>query len=59
MPTEADTCRMYVVPGLHAAAWTDEQIAEQRTFPGPRDLWNRYRTVKGLPEALEDQLGEV
>lgn len=32
MPTEADTCRQYVVPGLYAAGWTDEQIAEQRTF---------------------------
>ena len=23
MPTEADTCRRYVVPGLYAAGWTD------------------------------------
>ncbi|MGH2517154.1 MAG: EcoAI/FtnUII family type I restriction enzme subunit R [Ktedonobacterales bacterium] len=143
MPTEADTCRMYVVPGLRAAGWTDEQIAEQRTFtdgrihvagrvakrgapkradyllfyhpsyplavveakaayrgpgdgmqqakdyartlgllfaystngrgivefdaatgsereieafPSPRDLWNRYRAAKVLPEAMENQL---
>lgn len=35
MPTEADTCRTYVVPGLYAAGWTDEQISEQGSFtPG-------------------------
>src|SRR5258706_3702632 len=32
MPSEADTCRQYVVPKLYAAGWTDDQIAEQRTF---------------------------
>ena len=32
MPTEADTCREYVLPRLTAAGWTDTQIAEQRTF---------------------------
>ena len=34
--TEADTCRMYVLPLLHKAGWTDEQIAEQRTFTDGR-----------------------
>ncbi len=34
--TEADTCRMYVLPLLHEAGWTDEQIAEQRTFADGR-----------------------
>ena len=27
--TEADTCRTYVVPRLHAAGWEDETISEQ------------------------------
>lgn len=35
MPTEADTCRTYVLPGLYRAGWTDEQIREQVSFtPG-------------------------
>ncbi len=28
MITEADTCRKYVVPKLHAAGWTDDQMEE-------------------------------
>jgi type I restriction enzyme R subunit len=34
MPTEADTCRKFVVPKLQAAGWEDEphSIAEQRWF---------------------------
>jgi type I restriction enzyme R subunit len=35
MPSEADTCRRYVVPALYTAGWTDEQIREQVSFtPG-------------------------
>jgi type I site-specific restriction endonuclease len=35
MPTEADTCRTYIVPKLHAAGWEDDLIAEQRVIaPG-------------------------
>lgn len=35
MPTEADTCRTHVLPGLYKAGWTDEQIREQLSFtPG-------------------------
>ena len=34
--TEADTCRRYVLPGLYAAGWTDDQISEQRTFTDGR-----------------------
>jgi len=34
--TEADTCRIYVLPLLHEAGWIDEQIAEQRTFTDGR-----------------------
>ncbi len=29
MPTEADTCRTYIVPNLHTAGWDDEYITEQ------------------------------
>jgi type I restriction enzyme, R subunit len=38
MPTEADTCRMFVVPKLQAAGWDDEphSIAEQRTITDGR-----------------------
>jgi type I restriction enzyme R subunit len=33
--TEADTCRIFVLPALYAAGWTDDQIREQVTFtPG-------------------------
>jgi type I restriction enzyme R subunit len=35
MPTEADTCRTYVLPALYAADWSDDQIREQVSFtPG-------------------------
>jgi type I restriction enzyme R subunit len=35
VPTEADTCRRYVLPALYAAGWTDDQIREQMSFtPG-------------------------
>ena len=35
-PTEADTCRMYVLPKLRSADWTDDQISEQRYFTAGR-----------------------
>jgi type I restriction enzyme R subunit len=34
--TEADTCRRYVLPKLHAASWTDNQISEQKSFTDGR-----------------------
>ena len=34
--TEADTCRVYVLPKLYAAAWTDDQIQEQHSFTDGR-----------------------
>lgn len=34
--TEADTCRVYVLPKLYASGWTDEQISEQKTFTDGR-----------------------
>jgi type I restriction enzyme R subunit len=38
MPTEADTCRLYVVPKLQAAGWDSDphSIAEQRSFTDGR-----------------------
>jgi len=32
MITEADTCRMYVLPKLRVAGWADDQIREQKYF---------------------------
>ena len=29
MPTEADTCRNYILPKLHASGWEDDLISEQ------------------------------
>ena len=29
MPSEADTCRTYILPKLHAAGWEDDFIREQ------------------------------
>ena len=36
MPTEADTCRKFVLPKLYSAGWNDEQLSEQRTFTDGR-----------------------
>ena len=38
MANEADTCRKYVLPGLYAAQWTDDQISEQKYFTDGRIL---------------------
>jgi len=34
--TEADTCRIYVLPKLREAGWTDDQIREQKYFTDGR-----------------------
>ncbi len=36
MITEADTCRMYVLPKLREAGWKDDQIREQKYFTDGR-----------------------
>ncbi|MGI8554047.1 MAG: EcoAI/FtnUII family type I restriction enzme subunit R [Dehalococcoidia bacterium] len=36
MPTEADTCRTYVLPALYRAGWTDDHIREQASFTDGR-----------------------
>ena len=39
--TEADTCRIYVLPKLYEAGWTDDQIKEQHTFTDGRVIPTR------------------
>ena len=53
--SEADTCRTYVVPKLHAAGWTDDLIAEQRMItPGRVMPLGRKHTHKasGKPDYI-------
>ncbi len=49
MSNEADTCRQYVVPGLRAAGWTEDQINEQKYFTDGRivALSNTYQRAPG------------
>ena len=53
MPTEADTCRQYVLPKLYAAGWTDEQIKEQRTFTDGRILVQGRNAKRGIPKRVD------
>ena len=39
MPTEADTCRTYIVPNLHTSGWDDEYITEQMVLTRGRMLY--------------------
>src|SRR5690349_10669936 len=55
MPTEADTCRQYVLPRLYAAGWNDDQISEQRTFTDGRILVGGARATRG-PQKRADYL---
>ena len=36
MITESDTCRKYVLPRLYDAGWSDDQIAQEKTFTDGR-----------------------
>jgi predicted acetyltransferase len=69
MPTEADTCRRFVVPKLQAAGWDNEpySIAEQRTITDGRIVLEQIekdprsfvdsltdREAKGPPIVLPD-----
>jgi type I restriction enzyme R subunit len=49
-PTEADTCRDYVVPRLKDAGWTDDQIVEQYPITDGRivKVGSRHRRGKAL-----------
>jgi type I restriction enzyme, R subunit len=53
--TEADTCRLYVLPKLYAAAWTDEQISEQKSFTDGRIVVAGTK-VKRRPQKRADYL---
>jgi type I restriction enzyme R subunit len=53
MPTEADTCREFVTPKLRQAGWTDDQIAEQRTFTAGRILVEGRLARRGKPKRAD------
>lgn len=50
MPTEADTCRTYIVPKLYAAGWEDEFITEQMVLTRGRivPIGDRHIRKEGL-----------
>ena len=50
MPTEADTCRTYIVPNLHDAGWEDEYITEQMVLTCGRivPIGDRHIRKEGL-----------
>lgn len=50
MPTEADTCRTYIVPNLHAAGWNDDFITEQMVLTRGRivPIGERHTRKEGL-----------
>ncbi|HME01228.1 MAG TPA: DEAD/DEAH box helicase family protein [Terriglobia bacterium] len=52
---EADTCRRYVVPKLHAAGWTEDQISEQKTFTDGRIVVAGTRVTR-RPQKRADYL---
>jgi type I restriction enzyme, R subunit len=53
MPTEADTCRTYVLPALYRAGWTDEQIREQVTFTPGRIIVAGGKVHRGKRKRLD------
>jgi type I restriction enzyme R subunit len=53
--TEADTCRVYVLPKLYQGGWTDEQISEQKTFTDGRIVLAGDK-VKRRPQKRADYL---
>ncbi len=50
MPTEADTCRTYIVPKLHASGWEDDFITEQMVLTPGRivPIGDRHTRKEGL-----------
>ena len=50
MANEADTCRTYIVPKLHASGWEDEYIAEQMVLTRGRivPIGDRHTRKDGL-----------
>lgn len=53
--TEADTCRVYVLPKLYGAGWTDDQISEQKTFTDGRIVLTGDK-LKRRPQKRADYL---
>jgi type I restriction enzyme R subunit len=53
--TEADTCRLYVLPKLYAAGWIDDQISEQKSFTDGRIVVAGAK-VKRRPQKRADYL---
>jgi type I restriction enzyme R subunit len=54
-PTEADTCRKYVLPKLYAAGWDDDRISEQKTLTDGRIVVTGNRTIR-RPQKRADYL---
>ncbi len=54
--TEADTCRIYVLPKLYDAGWTDEQINEQHTFTDGRVIPTAKRIRRGPQKRADYRL---
>ena len=50
MPTEADTCRTYIVPNLHTSGWDDDHITEQMVLTRGRivPIGDRHIRKEGL-----------
>ena len=53
MPTEADTCRTYVLPRLHSAGWTDDQIKQERSFTDGRVLVQGRNAKRGRQKRVD------
>ncbi len=51
--TEADTCHTFVGPKLYAAGWTNDQVAEQRTFTARRILVAGRAARHGKPKRAD------
>jgi type I restriction enzyme, R subunit len=53
MPTEADTCRKYVLPKLYDADWKDHQINEQVTYTLGRIRVSNSEARRGTPKRVD------
>jgi type I restriction enzyme, R subunit len=53
MPTEADTCRTYVLPALYAAGWRDDQIREQVSFTPGRIIVGSGQVRRGKRKRVD------
>jgi type I restriction enzyme R subunit len=54
--TEADTCRICVLPKLYESEWTDEQINEQHTFTDGRVIPTAKRVRRGPQKRADHRL---